>query len=62
MTNSTPLSHAAQAVLDAYIQGLATKRLSRLAAALRALAVRIKNADAVRQDVLHIAAELEGHQ
>ena len=30
-----------------------------LAAALRALAVRIKGADAIRQDVLDIADELE---
>jgi len=33
-----------------------------LAAALRALAVRINGADAIRQDVLDIAAELEGAQ
>jgi hypothetical protein len=38
---TTPLSPAAQAVLDAYIQGLATKRLSRLAAALRAAADQV---------------------
>jgi hypothetical protein len=31
-----------------------------LAAALRALAVRINGADAIRQDILDIAAELEG--
>ena len=31
-----------------------------LAAALRALAVRITGADAIRQDILDIAAELEG--
>ena len=30
------------------------------AAALRAVAVRINGADAIRQDVLDIAAELEG--
>ena len=30
-----------------------------LAAALRALAVRINGADAIRQDILAIAAELE---
>jgi hypothetical protein len=30
-----------------------------LAAALRALAVRINGADAIRQDILDIAAELE---
>jgi len=32
-----------------------------LAAALLALAVRIKGADVIRQDVLDIAAELEAH-
>jgi len=32
-----------------------------LAAALRALAVRINGADAIRQDILDIAAELEAH-
>ena len=31
-----------------------------LAAAFRALAVRINGADAIRQDILDIAAELEG--
>jgi hypothetical protein len=31
-----------------------------IAAALRALAVRINGADAIRQDILDIAAELEG--
>ena len=31
-----------------------------LAAALRALAVRINGADAIRQDILDIADELEG--
>jgi hypothetical protein len=31
-----------------------------IAAALRALAVRIKGADAICQDILDIAAELEG--
>ena len=35
------LSPQAQAVLNAYIQGLATKRLSRLAAALRAAADQV---------------------
>jgi hypothetical protein len=33
---TAPLSPAAQAVLDAYIQGLATKRRNAIAAALRA--------------------------
>jgi hypothetical protein len=31
-----------------------------LAAALRALAVRINGADVIRQDILDIAAEMEG--
>jgi hypothetical protein len=31
-----------------------------IAAALRALAARINGADAIRQDILDIAAELEG--
>jgi hypothetical protein len=31
-----------------------------IAAALRALAVRINGADAIRQDILDIATELEG--
>ncbi len=35
---SKPLSPAAQAVLDAYITGLATKRRDAIAAALRAVA------------------------
>jgi hypothetical protein len=34
-------------------------RQNRLAAAFRALAVRIKGADAIRQDILDIADELE---
>jgi hypothetical protein len=33
---------------------------SELAAALRALAMRINGADAIRQDILDIADELEG--
>lgn len=33
-----------------------------LAAAFRELAARIKGADDIRQDVLDIAAELEGHR
>ena len=33
---------------------------AQLAAALRALAVRINGADAIRQDILDIADELEG--
>ena len=63
-----PLSPAAQALLDAYGTCNSTYEAQantlntggqRLAAALRALAVRIKGADAIRQDVLDIAAELE---
>ena len=58
---ATPLSPAAQAVLDALYEGCPVVTPARcLAAALRALAVRIKGADAIRQDVLDIAAELEG--
>ena len=59
-----PLSPAAQAMLDAYwetfnapLEGAIHRPL---AAALRALAVRINGADAIRQDILDIAAELEG--
>ena len=64
----TDLSPAAQAVLDEYsaaadftfdpsIDFWGVK--AGLAAAFRALAVRINGADAIRQDVLDIAAELE---
>jgi hypothetical protein len=69
MTNSTPLSPAAQAIKDAALSQYADCNVRRLAwpldmpvvaAALRALAVRIKGADAVRQDVLDIADELQG--
>ena len=60
-----PLSPAAQAVLDAYFThaDLLNREVSHeemIAAALRALAVRIKGADAIRQDILDIATELEG--
>lgn len=61
---SRPLSPAAQAVLDAYETAplhhdhRMADRLG-LAAALRALAVRIQGADAIRQDVFDIAGELE---
>ncbi len=57
------LSPAAQAVLDAF-NGYheTTNRRIKLAAALYTLAVRIKGADNIRQDVLDIAAELEGAQ
>jgi hypothetical protein len=42
----TDLSPAAQAVLDAYIQGLATKRRNAIAAALRAAADQVVPDDA----------------
>ena len=51
----TELSPAAQAVLDAFN----AEWPDGLAAALRALAVRINGADAIRQDILDIADELE---
>ena len=55
----TDLSPAAQAVLDAAYALPLNNGQPHLAAALRALAVRIKGADAIRQDILDIAAELE---
>ena len=59
-----PLSPAAQAVLDAGMEhsGPAFEPLvcRMTAAALRALAVRIKGANAIRQDILDITTELEG--
>jgi hypothetical protein len=59
-----PLSPAAQAVLDAGMEhsGPAFEPLVRkmVTDALRALAVRIKGANAIRQDILDIATELEG--
>jgi fructose-specific component phosphotransferase system IIB-like protein len=71
-TMKTELSPAAQAVLDAYIQGLATKRLLAIAAALRAAADQCKiewnyhpdypetELVIVVSDLLTIASELEG--
>jgi hypothetical protein len=60
----TELSPAAQAVLDAGMEhsGPAFEPVVRrmTAAALRALAVRIKGADGIRQDVLDIVNELDG--
>lgn len=58
----TDLSPAAQAVMAAYYSEIPLTGRNRLAAALRALAVRINGADAIRQDVLDIAAELEAAQ
>ena len=60
----TPLSPAAQAIWDAFNEdeaGVFVDYGDKLAAALRALAVRIKGADYIRKDVLAIADELEGH-
>ena len=59
----TDLSPAAQAIWDAWndayeAQGPLEDMGEPIAAALRALAVRINGADAIRQDVLAIAAEL----
>ena len=53
----TNLSPAAQAVLDAAEP--CDEMESAIAAALRALAVRINGADDIRQDILDIATELE---
>ena len=55
----TYLSPAAHAIIDA--SNCAGSRIVQLhiAYALRALAVRIKGADAIRKDVLDIAAELD---
>ena len=61
----TNLSPAAQAVLDAFLDTPGEVPMPMwdygrdLAAALRALAVRINGADAIRQDILDIAAELD---
>ena len=56
---TTPLSPATQAIIDASnCTGSRCVQLH-IADALRALAVRINGADAIRQDVLDIAAELE---
>ena len=60
-----PLSPSSQAVLDAFLDTPGEVPMPMwdygrdLAAALRALAVRINGADAIRQDILDIADELE---
>ena len=60
-----PLSPAAQAVLDAFLNTPGEVPMPMwdygrdLAAALRALAVRINGANAIRQDILDIADELD---
>jgi hypothetical protein len=60
MAHASNLSPAAQAIIDA--SNCAGSRCVQLhiADAFRALAARINGADAIRQDVLDIAAELEG--
>ena len=55
------LSPAAQAILDAYQDAPIDDHLT-AAAVLRVLAARINGADAIRQDVLDIANELENAQ
>ena len=61
----TDLSPAAQAVLDAFLDTPGEVPMPMwdygrdLAAALRALAIRINGADAIRQDILDIADELD---
>jgi hypothetical protein len=58
-----PISPAALAIWGAFNEeeaGVFVDYDDKLAAALRALAVRIKGADNIRQDVLDIAAELDG--
>jgi hypothetical protein len=58
----TDLSPAANAVWEAFNQdeaGVFVDYGNKLAAALRALAVRINGADNIRQDVLDIADELD---
>jgi hypothetical protein len=60
----TDLSPAAQAVLDAYMNNCGwldgpLEKDYRCTAAVLRVAVRINGADAIRQDVLDIAAELE---
>jgi hypothetical protein len=54
----TDLSPAAQAVRSAALYA-GPKLEGRIAAALRALAIRINGADAIRQDILDIAAEMD---
>jgi len=56
---SKALSPAARAVHDAVIEICPAPANEIAAAAFRALAVRIKGADCIRQDILDIAAELE---
>jgi hypothetical protein len=60
--NKKPLSPAAEAIWEAFNEekaGVFVDYGNKLAAAFRALAVRIKGADAIRQDILDIADELD---
>ncbi len=60
--NKKPLSPAAEAIWEAFNEeeaGVFVDYGNKLAAAIRALAVRIKGADAIRQDILDIADELD---
>ena len=53
------LSPAAASIVQAFDDAYENWQEECLAAALRALAVRINGADAIRQDILDIAEELE---
>jgi hypothetical protein len=55
----TDLSPATQAVYEAVLEICPAPADEIAAAALRALAMRINGADAIRQDILDIADELE---
>ena len=60
--NKKPLSPAAEAIWEAFNEeeaGVFVDYGNKLAAALRALAVRINGADGIRQDILDIADELD---
>ena len=60
--NKKPLSPAAEAIWEAFNEeeaGVFVDYGNKLAAAFRALAVRIKGADGIRQDILDIADELD---
>lgn len=60
--NKKPLSPAAEAIWEAFNEadaGIFVDYGHKLAAAFRALAVRINGADGIRQDILDIADELD---
>ena len=61
-SNKKPLSPAAEAIWEAFNEadaGVFIDYGNKLAAAFRALAVRIKGADGIRQDIFDIADELD---